>query len=65
MFNVEFNNKNNEWNVRFFVSQAAADVFAKNVELQGGTVLFCGNPRDVLGEPTWESVTMNGRYSCD
>ena len=65
MFNVEFNTKNGEWAFRPFRPQAAADVFAKNVELQGGTVLFCGNPRDVLGEPTWDSVTMNGRYSCD
>ena len=65
MFNVEFNNKNNVWNFRTFRTQAAADVFAKNVELQGGTVLFCGNPRDVLAEPTWSSVTMDGRFSCD
>ena len=65
MFNVEFNNKNNVWNFRTFRTQAAADVFAKNVELQGGTVLFCGNPRDVLAEPTWDSVTMNGRFSCE
>ena len=65
MFNVEFNNKNGECAFRTFRTQAAADVFAKNVELQGGTVLFCGNPRDVLGEPTWESVTMDGRFSCD
>ena len=65
MFNVEFNNKNNVWNFRTFRTQAAADVFAKNVELQGGTVLFCGNPRDVLSEPTWNSVTMDGRFSCD
>jgi len=65
MFNVEFNNKNGEGAFRTFRTQAAADVFAKNVELQGGTVLFCGNPRDVLGEPTWSSVTMDGRFSCD
>ena len=38
MFNVEFNNKNGEWAFRTFRTQAAADVFAKNVELQGGTV---------------------------
>ena len=34
---------------RTFRTQAAADVFAKNAEMQGYR-LFCGNP-DVLGEP--------------
>ena len=65
MFNVEFNNKNNVWNFRTFRTQAAADVFAKNAEMQGCKILFCGNPRDVLSEPTWNSVTMDGRFSCD
>ncbi len=65
MINVEFENKNGDWDFRTFRTQQAADVFAKNVEVQGGTVLFCGNPRGVLAEPTWSSVTMNGRYSCD
>ena len=65
MFNVEFNNKNGQWAFRPFRTQAAADVFAKNAEMQGCKILFCGNPRDVLGEPTWSSVTMDGKFSCD
>lgn len=65
MINVEFNNKNGDWDFRTFRTQAAADVFAKNVEMQGGVVLFCGNPRGVLAEATWDSVTMNGRFSCE
>ena len=65
MFNVEFENQNGDWAFRTFRTQQAADVFAKNAEMQGCKILFCGNPRDVLGEPTWESVTMDGRFSCD
>ena len=65
MLNVEYKTKDGEWKFRTFPTNIAADVFAKNVELQGGTVLFCGNPRDVLSETTWNSVTMDGRFSCE
>ena len=65
MFNVEFEKQNGDWTFRTFRTQQAADVFAKNVEIQGCKILFCGNPRDVLGKPTWSSVTMDGKFSCD
>jgi len=65
MFNVEYENRNGDWKFRTFLTQQAADVFAKNAEMQGYKILFCGNPRDVLAEPTWDSVTMDGRFSCD
>jgi|TARA_B100000085_G_scaffold193728_1_gene177623 hypothetical protein len=64
-FNVEFENQQGVWSFRTFRTQQAADVFAKNAEMQGAKILFCGNPRDVLPEPTWSSVTMDGRFSCD